>query len=175
MAAMVVLLMIPTILDFWAGTKTKHIMAAADRRAAEKFHVERAELLKEVQRHGIRYEVRVRDWGSSWGDERWRWAIFNADALLSRWSSIEEPMGAETPFDQGNAPTRVDAEIQALAAVEHLTRGHQQATVVTRGASGPHGQADPSVDEDDPVISAVRSIEHFSVSREALGLGPHDS
>lgn len=160
---------LPMILDFWGGTKTKRILAGATAQANMRFVAERREILAELQRHGTRYEIRVRDWGEQYGTERWRWAIFDADALLATWAGSEAPLGAEMPFESGNAATRIDAEMQALAAIERQTNpikwgtGHEpEVSIVTRGVGGPHG-------------SVPWPVGHFPVSREVLGLGPDDA
>lgn len=70
----------------------------------------RADLLNAFRRHGVRYELAVKDWGPSYEGMRWRWCVFDADVIIEYpdWLTID-------PLTQGNAPTLAEAQMQALA------------------------------------------------------------
>lgn len=121
----------------------KRVNALAEREAQARLREICETQLNSLRQHGLRYEIRVRDWGPGHGVERWRWAIFDADSLME-FTVDPQPATVVAPFEDGNAATRIDAEMQALAAIERIQHPvgqvwpQDEVTVVTRGVSGPH-------------------------------------
>lgn len=65
-----------------------------------------------------RFEIRVVDWGIEYGEMRFRWTIFEADAVVRLALTLPADLN---PTMLGNAPTREEAYAAALLWVEEHT------------------------------------------------------
>lgn len=63
-----------------------------------------------------RAEILLSDWGEEHADMRWRWTIWDADALV--WTEVatapRQKLGFEVPLMLGNAPSKAGAALTAL-------------------------------------------------------------
>ena len=64
----------------------------------------------------VRYELVVTDFGEPYGDMRYRWTLWNADAVLAVAAEVAVgQVGIDVPYMLGNAQTWPLAEAEALA------------------------------------------------------------
>ena len=110
------------VLTVYSWARVEMAIKAHDRQIAslkQQHEHELKYLLLGARDESVRYEIETFDWGIEFLDMRYRWTVWDADRLLAvRVGSSVDEIGTTVPYMLGNAPTRQEAQAQALVWVQ---------------------------------------------------------